>query len=207
MSFDALQKELLDAKTESKLAHHAYLDQANQLFAAYIYGLVDHDIAFSQSPDHDAHRLPGYNQASSFEDQMFKPSAIRQIQHFYNNYLQAVTLSNPDIMRMQENHLDITQTEQDQQRHAQLIENLGKTYAAIDVFTHMVAASDNPDRENVQQQLTSFKQEFAALTKRYFADHAIMSVVEANDHMVNSDAASVAHPPGLATWHKPPTII
>jgi hypothetical protein len=197
VSFGELQQELLIPKTESKLGHGTYLEQANHLFAEYMYGLVEHDIAFSQSPEHDAHRLVGYDQASLFEDQLFKPSAIRQIQHFYNNYLQTVTLSNPNTLQMQENHLDITQSEHDQEHHAQLIKNLGNTYAAIDVFTHLVAESDNPQRESIQNQLMSFKKEFAELTQRYFADHDIISVMTAN-----SDMAHAGINPGEAKPHK-----
>jgi hypothetical protein len=166
---------------DKKLSPADYIQTINVLFRDFTTEMADHDIDLAPQE-----MLQDYC-ASPTEIALFTPTALRQLHHFYANYVQSLQFLAHPSMDYRMNKKDVTRankkidTQPDLQQS--LAYNLEQIQQAIAIYREKLLPENNKD-EKLTECFTRLQDTLSAQTQKFCHDNSIDIVMPA---MINQN--------------------
>jgi hypothetical protein len=186
VSFAESKQNIVGNQPESKMTPDLYVQHVEVMFSNLFKTMGDHDVTLDRD-----NLLPEYC-ASVGEIAIFQPTALRQIRHFYANYMQSVEFLIHPTLDFQSNTKDIVKddpqhTEEHHMMH-HLGHNLQQTHHALAIFQEHLNASHSPDKIQAQEKLMQFQKQLSEFTEKFSEDNNLPALQAANLNAFDFDA-------------------
>ncbi|HEY1096466.1 MAG TPA: hypothetical protein VGF14_04430 [Alphaproteobacteria bacterium] len=196
VDFDTSTREITasggpDSAAE-KLTASDYIQQINVIFSEFSTDMADHDIVLDKTS-----LLQDYC-ATPTEIAEFAPTALRQVRHFYANYMQSLQFLAHPTLAFNSNRKDVTRDApyNDMQHNLlnDLSHNLQHMHDAISIFKENVHATDPAQQDALQEKFALYQERLTKMTEQFCTDNHLDIALPANQNRV-AQTASAYKPP------------
>ena len=166
-AFLAVKRDVTPLASPEPLTAQSYTQHMHLLFRDFTTHMADQDVLLTQDE-----LLPGYH-ATATETSLFAPTALRQIHHFYANYVQSLHFLAHPTMDFYSNRKDVTQSHPHDGPSLiqELAHNLHHTQHALHIFGDKITDAD------ARERYTAFQEKLLALTTDFCANKEQLSAL------------------------------